>query len=90
MHKKIETALNLLNSTTALSREEYIARIKDSHLATKVKLNDFRHNMDLSRIPDPAPKDRDRLKRYKKEYEQVLGYLGAVDWEEEVEDAGFL
>jgi hypothetical protein len=77
--QEIETALNLLNSKTAPSREEYVARIKNSHLATNVKLNDLRHNMDLSRIPDPTPKDRERLTRYKKEYEQVLEYLGAVD-----------
>jgi hypothetical protein len=77
--QEIEAALTLLNSTTASSREEYISRIKDSLLATKVKLNDLRHNMDLSHIPDPTPKDRERLLRYKKEYEQVLGYLGTVD-----------
>jgi hypothetical protein len=79
--QEIEIALNLLNSTTASSREEYIAKINDSPLAAKVKLNDLRHNMDLSRIPDPTPKDRERLIRYMKEYEQVLGCLGAVDWE---------
>lgn len=69
--QEIETALNLLNSTAAPSREEYIARIKNSPLATKVKLNDLRHNMDLSRIPDPTSKDRDRLARYKIEYRQL-------------------
>ncbi|MEA4840111.1 MAG: phosphohydrolase [Bacteroidales bacterium] len=69
--QEIETALNLLNSTTASSREEYIARIKDCPLATKVKLNDLRHNMDISRIPDSTLKDRERLTRYKIEYGQL-------------------
>lgn len=77
--QEIETALNLLNSTTASSREEYIARIKDSFLATKVKLNDLKHNMDISRIHNPTPKDMDRLTRYKKEYGQMLEYFGTVD-----------
>jgi (p)ppGpp synthase/HD superfamily hydrolase len=78
--QEIEIALNLLNSSTASSREEYIVRIKDSVLATKVKLNDLRHNMDISRIHKPTEKDMDRLARYKKEYRQILEYLGDVDW----------
>jgi hypothetical protein len=77
--REIETALNLLNSTTATSREEYIARIKNSSLATIVKLNDLKHNMDISRIPNPTQKDLDRLARYEKEYRQILGYLEPSD-----------
>jgi len=73
--REIETALQLLNSNTAASREEYIMRIKNSDLATRVKLNDLKHNMDISRLPNPTQKDLDRLARYKKEYEQVLGYF---------------
>jgi hypothetical protein len=77
--REIETALNLLNSTTATSREEYIARIKNSSLATRVKLNDLKHNMDISRIPNQTQKDLDRLARYEKEYRQILGYLEPSD-----------
>ena len=78
---EIHKALCLLNSNTASSREEYITRIKDSFLATKVKLNDLRHNMDMSRIPNPTAKDIERLKRYRREYRHVLEYLGPVAWE---------
>ncbi|MDR1938641.1 MAG: phosphohydrolase [Tannerellaceae bacterium] len=74
----LATALNLLNSKTASSRAAYIARLKENHLATKVKLNDLRHNMDISRMAAPTEKDRERLKRYRKEYRQVLEYLGPV------------
>jgi hypothetical protein len=77
--QEIEIALNLLNSKTAPSREEYIERLKDSFLATKVKLNDLRHNMDISRIPNPTEKVVNRLARYKKEYQQLLESLG--DWD---------
>jgi methionine synthase II (cobalamin-independent) len=80
--QEIETALNLLNSKTASSREEYIERLKDSFLATKVKLNDLRHNMDVSRIPNPIEKDVNRIVRYEKEYQQILGYLGDLDMNE--------
>jgi len=79
--QEIFEALNLLNANTTSSREEYIARIKDSFLATKVKLNDLKHNMDISRISNPTDKDMERIKRYRREYRQVLEYLGPVAWE---------
>lgn len=78
---EIREALNLLNSKTATSREEYISRIKNSKIATRVKLNDLTHNMDISRIPEPTAKDLERLKRYKKEYRTILEYLGPVSWD---------
>ena len=79
--QEIFEALNLLNASTASSREEYIARIKESFIATRVKLKDLEHNMDLSRIANPTDKDIDRTKRYRREYRQVLEYLGPVSWE---------
>ena len=71
----------MLNSNNASSREEYIAEIKGSFIATKVKLNDLRHNMDISRISNPTEKDMERIKRYRREYRQILEYLGPVAWE---------
>lgn len=78
---EIEEALNLLDYSTAINREEYISRIKNSTIATRVKLNDLKHNMDISRIQKPTDKDLERLKRYKKEYRTILEYLGPVYWE---------
>ena len=79
--QEISMALNLLNSNTASSRGEYIARIKENFIATKVKLNDLSHNMDISRISNPTNKDVERIKRYRREYRQILEYLGTVEWE---------
>jgi len=79
--QEISVALNLLNSNTASSREEYIARIKENFIAAKVKLNDLSHNMDISRIANPTNKDVERIKRYRREYKQVLEYLGTVEWD---------
>ncbi|MDR2562606.1 MAG: phosphohydrolase [Prevotellaceae bacterium] len=76
--QEIHEALNLLNSKTASTREEYIARIKKSSLAIHVKLNDLKHNMDISRIANPTNKDLERIERYRKEYLQVLEYLGPI------------
>ena len=73
--EEISKALNLLNHHTAPSREEYIARISQNRLALKVKMNDLKNNMDLSRIPQPTEKDLARVDRYKVEYEKLLNAL---------------
>lgn len=66
--EELATALRLLNHHLSPDRETYIQRIKSNALATKVKLHDLTHNMDLSRIPNPAKKDYERIERYKQEY----------------------
>ena len=73
--EEIEEALHLLNARTAKTREEYINRFKDHFLAIKVKLNDLRHNMDISRLPNPTEKAYVRLERYQKEYEMLMEML---------------
>lgn len=72
---EIKTALTLLNHHTAPSREEYISRITGNRLALRVKLNDLRNNMDMTRIPEPTEKDYARLERYKKEYQILMEAL---------------
>ena len=59
--------------------EEYIKRFGENQLALKVKLNDMRNNMDISRIPSPTPKDYERLERYKSEYKVLLDMLPPID-----------
>ena len=72
---EIATALNLLNHHLSPSRQEYISKIKQNRIALKVKLNDLKNNMDITRIPNPTRKDYDRLERYKKEYQELLEAL---------------
>lgn len=73
--EEIKTALTLLNHYTSPLREEYINRISTNFLALKVKLNDLRNNMDITRIQEPTEKDFARLERYKKEYDILLEAL---------------
>ncbi len=73
--EEIETALNLMNSHTAANREAYINRFRNNTLAIIVKLNDLRHNMDISRIPNPTEKDIARAARYRREYSQLKKML---------------
>ena len=75
---EIKTALTLLNHHTAPSREEYISRISGNFLALKVKLNDLRNNMDITRIPDPTEKDYARIDRYKQEHETLIEALDNI------------
>lgn len=91
--EEIEEALHLLNARTAKTREEYINRFKGHLLAIKVKLNDLRHNMDISRLPNPTEKDYVRLKRYQKEYEALMGMFKEaceIQYPTLVEDVGRL
>lgn len=69
---EITTALQLLNQHTAPNREVYLSRICTNKLALKVKLNDLRSNMDISRIAEPTEKDMERLERYKLEYKRLM------------------
>lgn len=73
--EEIKTAFTLSNHHTASSREEYINRISTNSLALKVKLNDLRNNMDITRIPEPSDKDYARLDRYEKEYHILIDAL---------------
>ena len=68
---ELADALHLLNHHLAPNRETYIHRIKENTLATAVKMHDLTHNMDLSRIPNPAKMDYERIERYKQEYDSL-------------------
>ena len=70
----IKEALNLLNSKTTASREEYIDRLckSENKVAISVMMIDLKQNMDISRIEIPTEKDLERVERYQKEYEQIL------------------
>jgi len=76
---EIATALQLLNQHTAPNREAYLSRICTNKLALKVKLNDLRSNMDISRIAKPSEKDMERLERYKLEYKRLMDSFSKND-----------
>jgi len=72
---EIASALHTLNHHNADNRTDYIQKIKQNKLALRVKLNDLRSNMDISRIPQPTDKDLERFERYKAEYAELLERL---------------
>lgn len=75
---EITEALNLLNHNNASSRETYISNMRGNRLAIKVKINDLKNNMDISRIPTPTAKDEERILRYNKEYQYLQELLNEI------------
>ena len=62
---RITDAVWLLTRPAHMEYMDYIRRLKENPLARSVKLADLRHNMDLSRIPNPSTRDRERVEKYK-------------------------
>jgi len=65
--RNIADALHRLNHNNYPSREAYIEGFRGDAMAIRVKIADLKHNMDITRIPDPTEKDFARVKRYEKE-----------------------
>ncbi|HPX45924.1 MAG TPA: HD domain-containing protein [Bacteroidales bacterium] len=62
---KIAEAVKVLTKDKTISYEEYIASIKQNDLAKVVKIEDLKHNMDLTRLKTVTQEDLDRIEKYK-------------------------
>jgi hypothetical protein len=70
-----EEVISALVCVTKQPNEPYthfIERIKKNSLATKVKLNDLRDNMDITRLNFITEEDTQRLNKYLKAYHSLL------------------
>ena len=69
--------MDALRCVTKLSEDEdydhFIARVKTNPLAVKVKLNDLKDNMDITRLDQVTEKDLARLNKYIRAYKQLTG-----------------
>lgn len=63
---EVMNALRLLTHENGVDYFEYVNRIKENPLATKVKLADLRHNSDTSRLEKLTQRDIERANKYKK------------------------
>ena len=67
--------MDALRCVTKLSEDEdydhFIARVKTNPLAVKVKLNDLKDNMDVTRLDQVTEKDLARLNKYIRAYKQL-------------------
>lgn len=69
--KHLVITLRLLSKQKNMSYEDYIARIAENPLATRVKLADIKDNMDVSRLKELTPEDTERLKQYIENYKYL-------------------
>ena len=73
-----EEIISALKCVTKQENEAYnvfINRIKANPLAIKVKLNDLRDNMDITRLVYITEKDTERLNKYLKAYQELKACL---------------
>lgn len=67
--KNIIEAIKLLTHKKYTPYMEYIENLKNNDIAKKVKIEDLKHNLDLSRINDIKETDLKRIEKYKKALE---------------------
>ena len=65
-HEEVINALRLLTHGDDVDYFEYVNKIKENPLATKVKLADLRHNSDLTRLNIVDEKALERAEKYQK------------------------
>lgn len=79
--ERLVSGLKLLNQHNYNNREEYIEGFKKDASAMFIKITDLKHNLDISRIPNPTEKDYQRVERYLKELNTLrLWYNDPTLW----------
>ena len=69
--KCIIDALRVITKPDDMDYMDYIERISFNELASRVKIEDLKHNMDITRISNPTDYDFKRVKKYKKALEYL-------------------
>ena len=62
----IVEAIAAITKQEGEKRNDYLKRVMDNPLSLKVKIADMSDNADISRIPNPTDRDRERTRIYKK------------------------
>lgn len=65
MPEEVLDALSLLTHIDGVPYMDYVAAIKQNHVARAVKLADLSHNMQLERLDEVTEEDLERLEMYK-------------------------
>lgn len=55
--------------------DDYIIRVGNCLMCTRIKLADLRHNMDVSRLVHPNERDVERQIKYVRAYERLMSVL---------------
>ena len=72
--------LDALLCVTKLSNKEdydhFISRVMTNPLAVKVKINDLKDNMDITRLIRVTEKDLVRIRKYQEAYNRLMDHIG--------------
>ena len=63
---RIIAAIDAITKLEGEKREDYLQRVIGNPIALRVKIADMTDNADISRIPNPTDRDRERIRIYKK------------------------
>lgn len=77
--EEIITAFDCLTKRDGESYDDFISRILTNQIACKVKNGDLADNMDLTRIPNPTEKDKERIKKYRVAADRINNALPYAD-----------
>ena len=69
--KYIIDALRVITKLDDMDYMDYIERISFNELASRVKIEDLKHNMDITRLSNPTDYDFKRVEKYKKALEYL-------------------
>ena len=75
---EVITALDCLTKREGESYDDFISRILMNMIACKVKYGDLIDNSNLTRIPNPTAKDRERIVKYNKAADRIFDVLQHV------------
>ena len=69
---EVLSAVKVLTHEKNVSYMDYIANVKPNNVASKVKIEDLKHNSDLTRLDVVDEKTKERVKKYQKALELLI------------------
>ena len=75
---EVITALDCLTKREGEGYDDFISRILTNMIACKVKYGDLADNSNLTRIPNPTAKDRERIVKYNKATDRIFNVLATT------------
>jgi (p)ppGpp synthase/HD superfamily hydrolase len=77
--EEIVKAIAAITKHEGEKRNDYLSRVMNNPIALKVKIADMTDNAEISRIPNPTEKDRERTRIYKKNIIKLQKKLDSYD-----------
>jgi len=77
--EEILLAIAAITKLEGEKRKDYLKRVELNKIALRVKIADMSDNADISRIPNPTDRDKERTRIYKKNILKLQKKLNNVD-----------